>query len=65
MQGSNSLNRNQGNKKEPSKKALNLNGGVDVARFELLIQNYVRNLVLYNKFEKILELSSKYSEILT
>ena len=44
---------------------VSFNGGVDAHRFELLIQNYVRNLVLYNKFEKILELSSKYSEILT
>ena len=41
-------------KKEPSKKAPNLNGGVDAHRFELLVQSFANNLARYNKF-KLLE----------
>ena len=37
--GSNSPKRNQGNKKEPSKKALNLNGGNDEARTRDLMRD--------------------------
>ena len=49
-----------GTKKEPSKKALNLNGGVDVARFELLIQRFANNLAQYNKFKLLLKLSPMF-----
>ena len=39
------LTKNQlGTKKEPSKKAPNLNGGADAHRFELLVQNYYEHI---------------------
>ena len=33
-----------GQQKRAFKKALNLNGGVDVARFELLVSSFIKNL---------------------
>ena len=34
-----------GTKKEPSQKALNLNGGTDTYRFELLAASYMKHLL--------------------
>ena len=46
-----------GTKKEPSKKALNLNGGVDVARFELF-ERYYEHLHISSHISKICYLIS-------
>ena len=54
-----------GIKKEPTKEALNVNGGVDAYRFELLVVSYIKHLLtpktykICNLIEK-LNLLNKY-----
>ena len=40
-----------GIKKEPTNKALNLNGGADASRFELLVVSYMKHLLTPNTYK--------------